>query len=95
MQHLRTAWRGLMASPGMPFVQTSAPVKVFEKAMRELRDREIDDESIIESFRLFAVDARRGAIKRDKHPWFSYWARVDKYIKRREPEQEAFDWSEW
>lgn len=77
---LRNQWHNIMEGEGMPFVQTTAPLKVFEKHIKELTDRGVTDEEIIESWRRFAVDARRGLIKRNTNPWFAYWGRRSKYL---------------
>lgn len=90
---LRTQWQNIMSDDGMPFVQTSAPLKVFEKHIKELADLGITDDDIVESWRKFAVDARRGVLPRNKHPWFSYWGRRSKYLPQRQVEATEADWT--
>lgn len=78
----------------MPFVQTTAPLKVFEMHIKELTEMGISDEGIISSWASFAVDARRGLIKRNTNPWFAYWGRRSRYIKIDAPEQEPTVWDD-
>lgn len=90
---LRNQWHNIMAAEGMPFIQTTGPMMVFEKHLKELTDQGIADEDIVESWRKFAVDARRGVLPKNKHPWFVYWGRRSKYLTPPQPEVTEADWT--